>query len=174
MSIRSTSDGRPGGPSLLFRRAGIDDYSTIRHVQSSAIRSLGDNLLDQSDIANATKFVYTAEYIGELFRKSVHVAVLNGDIVATCAWSPNDDSGTAARSSGLFVAPLFQNSGIGQKLLDDVISDGKSNGYDRFMATVPVSVVPLFSALGFVVASYGTSREIVPTVLLQVAFLRKP
>ena len=59
----------------------------------------------------------------ELFLKSVHVAVLNGDIVGTCAWGPSDDRGSAARISALFVSPLFQGAGIGKRLLEDVERD---------------------------------------------------
>ena len=174
MLTSATSSGGPAGPSLVTRRAGLDDYSTIRHVQSSAIRPLAGPLLDAADVAKAIAAVYTPAYSSELFRKTVLVAVLNGDIVGTCAWGPSDDRGTAARISALFVAPLFQGKGIGRRLLEDVERDAAHSGFSRFMATVPVSVVPLFAALKFVTASYGTSRDVIPEITLQVAFLKKP
>lgn len=167
-----TDGATPAGPSLTIRRAGIDDYSTIRHVQASAVRSLLDKIIEPSDVAHATRTIYSPEYIADLFRKSVFVAVLNGDIVGTCAWGPSDDRGLSARISALFVAPLFQSGGIGARLVSEVMRDAVHNGFDKFIVTVPVSVVPLFAALRFVVASYGTSREIVPDTSLQVAFLR--
>lgn len=171
---RVPSEGGPKGPSLALRRAGIDDYSTIRHIQASAIRSLADKLLDIGDIANATRAIYTPGYIADLFKKTVYVAVLNGDIVGTCAWGPSDDRGSAARISALYVGPLFQSNGIGSRLVDEIMRDATHNGFDRFMVTVPVSVIPLFSGLKFAIASYGTSREVIPDTLMQVAFLRKP
>ncbi len=174
MLSKSTTSGASTGPTLVMRRAGVDDYSTIRHVQSTSIRSLGDKLLDDAEVAHAVQIVYSPAYIAELFLKAVHVAVLNGDIVGTCAWGPSDDRGSAARFSSLFVAPLFQGMGIGRSLLEEVERDAAHNGYGRFMATVPVSVVPLFTAAKFVTASFGTSREVVPDTPLQVAFLRKP
>ena len=169
----TTGEGA-GGPNLQLRRAGVDDYSTIRNVQSMAIRSLAGKILDDIEIVNAVRAVYSPEYIAELFRKTVHVAVLNGEIVGTCAWGPSDDRGTAARISGLFVKPLSQGSGIGARLIDAVTRDAAQNGFSRFMATVPVATAPLFSALGFITASYGTSRDVVPNTSLQVAFLRTP
>ena len=170
----SKIDEGSGRPSLLLRRAGIDDYSTIRHIQASAVRSMNDKLLDDVEVANATGAIYSAGYISELFSKTVHVAVLNGDIVGTCAWGPSDDRGSAARISALFVAPLFQGIGIGTRLVDEVARDAAHHGFARFMATVPVSIVPLFAALNYVIASYGTSRDVIPETSLQVAFLRKP
>ena len=159
---------------MRIRRAGVDDYSTIRHVQSSAIRSMNGKLLEDVEVVNAVRAVYSPEYITELFRKTVHVAVLNGDIVGTCAWGPSDDRGTAARVSGLFVMPLFQHNGIGARLIDETTRDAAQGGFKRFMATVPVALAPLFAEMNFVVASYGTSRDVIPNTSLQVAFLRKP
>lgn len=173
MLNNSTANENADGPSLVFRRAGIDDYSTIRHIQSSAIRSLGDKLLDGDEVTNATKKIYTADYITELSSKTLHVAVLNGDIVGTCAWEPSDDRGSAARLSSLYVAPLFQGKGIGCRLVEAATEDAAASGYRRIMATVPVSVVPLFAALGFSTASFGTSRDVIPDASLQVAFLRR-
>jgi N-acetylglutamate synthase-like GNAT family acetyltransferase len=171
---KSTANGESDGPTLTFRRAAIDDYSTIRHVQSSAIRSLGDNLLDSDEVTAATSVIYSADYIADLAARNVHVAVLNGAIVGTCAWEPSDDRGSAARLSSLYVAPLSQRSGIGSGLVEIVSQDAAISGFSRMMATVPVSVVPMFAALGFTVASFGTSRDVIPDAALQVAFLRKP
>lgn len=174
MLNKSTENGEADGPALTFKRAGLDDYSTIRHVQSSAIKALVDSLLDSEEVELATKVIYSAEYISDLFSKNVHVAVLNGDIVGTCAWGPSDDRGSAARLSALYVAPLFQGRGIGCRLVETVTQDATASGFARMMATVPVSVVPLFSSLRFNAASFGTSRDVIPDVMLQVAFLRKP
>ena len=174
MLSKSPPGGASAGPTLVMRRAGVDDYSTIRHVQSTSIRSLGDKLLDDDEVAHAIRVVYSPAYISELFLKAVHVAVLNGDIVGTCAWGPSDDRGSAARFSSLFVAPLFQGMGIGRSLLAEVERDASHSGFVRFMATVPVSVVPMFAAAKFITASFGTSREVVPDTPLQVAFLKKP
>ena len=169
------SDGGPlRGPQLSMRRAGLDDYSTIRHVHASAIRALADGLLSEAEIANAVRIVYSPDYVSDLIRKSQHVAVLNGDIVGTCAWSPGDDRGVAARLSLLFVAPLFQGIGIGRRLVGALEQDARDNGFDRFAATVPVSVVPLFEAIGYATASHGVARDVIPGATLQVAFLRKP
>lgn len=174
MLNKSTASGEANGPTLTFRRAAIDDYSTIRHVQATAIRSLSETLLDTDEISAAAKIIYSADYVSELSGKNVHVAILNGDIVGTCAWEPSDDRGSAARLSALYVLPLFQGEGIGSRLVEVATQDALNSGFSRMMATVPVSVVPLFSAIGFSTASFGTSRDVIPDALLQVAFLRKP
>lgn len=161
-------------PSLLIRRVGLDDFSTVRHIHTSAVRALAERLLDPKDVTLATQAIYSPAYISELVAKSVFVAALNGDLVATCAWSPSDDRGIAARISALFVAPLFQGIGIARQLITHVEQDANHNGFERFTATVPVSITPLFEALGYVTASFGTSRDVVPETALQVAFLRKP
>ena len=162
------------GPQLVVRRASLDEYSTIRHVQATAIRSLGDKLLDPADVHAATTAVYSAEYLAELVRKTVFVAVLNGDIVGTCAWSASDDRGSSARIGALFIKPLFQGAGVGRHLVASTERDASLKGYVRFTATVPVAIVPLFAHLGYVIASFGTSRDVIPETAVQVAFLRKP
>ena len=167
-------DDAMAGPQLVVRRASLDDYSTIRHVQASAIRSLVDKLLEPTESDAATQAVYTSEYLSELLLKTVFVAVLNGAIVGTCAWSASDDRGSSARISALFVAPLFQGAGVGRQLMTGAERDAAHNGYARFAATAPVAIVPLFARLGYVTASFGTSRDVIPATAIQVAFLRKP
>lgn len=162
------------GPNVITRRAGIDDYSSIRHIQASAIRSLGSTILDEAEVETAIRTVYSSSYISELLAKTVLVASVNGDMVASCAWGPSDDRGAAARISALFVMPLFQGKGIGRTLVSDAEKDAGTNGFSRFTATVPVAAVPLFAASGYIIASYGTSRDVVPGTAIQVAFLRKP
>lgn len=162
------------GPHLVIRRATLDDYSTIRHVQSSAVRALSEKLLDAAEVTRAIQAIYSPAYIAELFVKTVSVAVLNGDIVGTCAWGASDDRGTAARIGALFVGPLSQRIGIGRRLVAGAERDAASNGFTRYAATAPVAVAPLFSKLGYVTASYGLSRDVIPEAAIQVAFLRKP
>ena len=152
----------------------MDEFSTVRHVHASAVRALADRLIEASEATTAIQAIYSAAYVSDLITKSVHVAQLNGDIVGTCAWNPSDDRGLAARISALFVAPLFQGNGIGRQLIAHSEQDASANGFDCFTAIVPVSIVPLFEEMGYVTASYGTSRDVVPETAVQVAFLKKP
>jgi GNAT superfamily N-acetyltransferase len=161
-------------PSPEFRLAGLDDYSTLRHVQSSAIRALGERSIDASEVSTALETIYSSDYIAHLMAKSTILAVVNGDIVGTCSWSAGDDRGHAARISGLFVLPLFQGAGIGRHLLEHVEADAARHGYSRFNAIAPVALSGLFTDLDYAITSFGTSRDVIPGVSLQVAFLRKP
>jgi len=163
----------PTAPDLVFRRMGLDDFSTVRHIHASAVRSLADRLIEPHEAEAAAKAIYSPSYVADLSAKALHVAVLNGSIVGTCAWSPSDDRGSNARIGTLFVAPLFQGQAIGSRLVTHVEDDAISNGFQRLTAIVPVSVVPMFEDLGYTVASFGTSLDVVPSVTLQVAFLRK-
>jgi GNAT superfamily N-acetyltransferase len=162
------------GPSLSIRPAGLDDYSTIRHVQASAIRALADSLIDANEVTAAFETIYSPSYVTELMTRSVFIAVLNGDIVGTCAWSPGDDRGHAARISNLFVLPLFQGRGIARGLLEYMEADAKRHGYSRTNAIAPVAMTGLFKSLDYAITSFGTSRDVVPGVALQVVFFRKP
>ncbi len=162
------------GPSLQFRLAGIDDYSTIRHVHASAVRALNERLIDQGDVALSVATIYSADYITDLIAKSTQVAMLNGDIIGTCAWSATDDRGLSARISALFVLPLFQGQGYARQLIQHTEQAAARHGYSRFTAIVPVAVVPLYDQLDYTTASFGTSRDVVPGVAVQVAFVRKP
>ena len=131
-------------------------------------------MIDANEVATAIRAIYSPSYVIELIAKSVHVAQLNGDIVGTCAWSPSDDRGLAARIGALFVAPLFQGNGFGRQLIAHSEQDAAVNGFHRFTAIVPVSIVSVFEGMGYVTASYGTSRDVVPETAVQVAFLKKP
>jgi GNAT superfamily N-acetyltransferase len=163
----------PQGPSLLVRSAGLDDYSTIRHIQASAIRALTNGLIDEQDALAATATIYSAAYVAELMAKTTYIALLNGDIVATCAWSAGDDRGHAARISALFVLPAFQGRGIAREVVHKVEQDAARHGFDRFSAIVPVELGTFFESMGYATTSFGTSRDVVPGVPLQVAFVRK-
>lgn len=162
------------GPDLVIRRATVDDFSTIRHIHTSTVRALKDSLLSESEITEAARVIRSTGYLSELMQKTLHVALINGDIVGTGAWSPSNDRGVAARISAVFVAPLFQGQGVGRHLIGELERDAADNGYQRLTATVPVAVVAVFDALGYAVASHGVSRDAIPGTLLQVAFLRKP
>ena len=161
-------------PGLSLRLAGLDDYSTIRHVHASAIRSLAEGLLEIEDVERSIKAIYSIPYVTELAEKRLYVALLNGELVATCAWSPSDDRGQSARIGALFVLPLFQGAGIATRLIERVEQDAAEHGYTAFTAIVPVSLAPVVERLGYRTASFGTSRDVVPATALQVAFMRKP
>jgi GNAT superfamily N-acetyltransferase len=161
-------------PGLAFRAAGLDDYATIRHIQSSAIRALSERMLDAADVSAALATIHSSDYINQLMTKSTFLAVMHGDPIGTCSWSPGDDRGHAARVSGLFVMPLFQGGGIGRSLLVHVETDASRHGYTRLNAIAPVAVAGLFKDLDYAVTSFGTSREVIPGVSVQVAFMRKP
>ncbi len=172
-------DGHPSSdvttePSLHIRLAGPDDYATIRYVQSAAVRTLASSLLDENEVAAAIDTINSPGYTAALMAKSVFLAELNGDVIGTCAWFPNDDRGHAARIGGLFVLPLFQAHGFGRRLLQHAELDAVRHGYERFNAIAPVSVADLFTTLNYVISSFGTSRDVIPGVAVQVAFLRKP
>jgi GNAT superfamily N-acetyltransferase len=172
-------DGQTGSdtthrPSLVIRRAGLDDYSTIRSVHASAVRALSDRLVDAADVPRVIKTIYSIAYMTELMAKSAFVALVNGDIVGTGAWSPSDDRGLAARISALFVAPLFQGTGIGRAMIHQLETDANGHGYKRFTAIVPVTLVAFAESAGYGTASFGTSRDIIPGTDVQVAFVRKP
>ena len=167
-------DEQARGPNLTHRRAELDDYSTIRHVQASAVRALVDRLLVVAEVANAVRIIYSPDYVSDLIKKNLQVAVLNGDIVGTGAWSPGDDRGLTARLSMLFVTPLFQGIGIGRRLVGALEQDAQEHGFDRYSITTPVSLVSMFETFGYATASHGVSRDVVPGATLQVAFLRKP
>jgi GNAT superfamily N-acetyltransferase len=172
-------DGHPSTdvttePRLRIRPAGPDDYSTIRYVQSAAVRTLASSLLDENEVIAAIETINSTSYAAGLMAKTVFLAELNGDVVGTCAWFPNDDRGHAARIGGLFVLPLFQGHGFGRMLLEHAELDAARHGYERFNAIAPVSVADLFTSLEYTVSSFGTSRDVIPSVAVQVAFLRKP
>ncbi len=162
------------GPGVCIRLASLDDYSTIRHIHASAARSLVDRLIEAADAERSIREIYTVAYVSELASKRTYVGLLNGDLVATCAWSPSDDRGHSARISALFVLPLFQGIGIGSRMMAHAEQDAADHGFARFSAIVPVALAPAAEALGYRTASFGTSRDVVPGTPLQVAFMRKP
>jgi GNAT superfamily N-acetyltransferase len=172
-------DGHPSPdittePRLHIKPAGLDDYATIRYVQSAAVRALAASLLDDNEVAAAIDTINSQSYTAALMAKTVFLAELNGDVIGTCAWFPNDDRGHAARIGGLFVLPLFQGHGFGRMLLEHAELDAARHGYERFNAIAPVLVADIFTTLNYTITSFGTSRDVIPGVAVQVAFLRKP
>jgi GNAT superfamily N-acetyltransferase len=161
------------GPRLVIRRANLDEYSTIRHVQATALRSLVERGLDRHDVDAAVQTIYSQEHLTTLTALTLLVAVVNGDVVGTCGWRAGSEREAGARLGALFVTPLFQGAGIARQLISETELDAQRAGHGRFSIAAPVDIESLFTGLGYTTTSFGTSRDAIPSVTMKVAFLRK-
>lgn len=161
------------GDSADVRRLGIDDISTVRYVHAAAFKTLAGALLSEDEINAFVGHVQAPGYAEALMQTNMWVALVNGQIVGTAAWTPGDDSGATARIASVFVDPMFAQCGIGRRLMLEVERRAAEAGYQRYSVRATASAVPFFQALGYEIASHGVSSLSVTEGTLPVTFMRK-
>ncbi|MEQ1647683.1 MAG: GNAT family N-acetyltransferase [Hyphomicrobiaceae bacterium] len=161
------------GPKLDVRRAGLDDYSVIRHVHRESVRRILAPTLSQEEAAALMAHIDSPEYTQNLVERQTFVALLNGDIVGTIAYAPSQDAGDEARVSAHFVHPWFTGGGIGRTLLEMAADDAAERGLSKLMARVPLTSVTFYEELGFELTSQGVTKELAPSLGIHVAFMRR-
>jgi GNAT superfamily N-acetyltransferase len=167
--------GRTGSVAdlAIVRRVDIDDYSDVRYVHVAAFKASTAPLLSDSEAKAFIDHVNSPEYADVLQHMDMLVAVVNGQLVGTAAWSAGDDSGSSARISSVFVDPMFAGCGIGRRLVRDVEKRAADAGFGRFTIRATANAVPFFQGLGYEVASHGVGSISAADGTMPVTFLRK-
>jgi putative acetyltransferase len=157
----------------VIRRAGIDDYSDVRYVHVAAFKAGTAPQLSDAEVKAFMEHVNSPDYADVLQRMDLLVALVNGQLVGTAAWSAGDDSGSNARISAVFVDPMFVGCGIGRRLVREIEKRAADAGFARFTIRATVNAVPFFQGLGYEVASHGVGSISAADGSMPVTFLRK-
>jgi GNAT superfamily N-acetyltransferase len=149
---------------------GIDDFSALRHLHATSLRSHTIGVLSDAEVEAFAKFVYSPAYTAILIKEEICGAWLDGELLGTVSWLANATNGLTVRIGSIFVR--HPRHGIGRRLLAEVEARAHQGGFSRVAAGVPASAVPFFQRLGYVVASRGV-RTLSLGCALPVTFVRK-
>ena len=154
----------------------IDALSAIRYVHAQALRrAAGDWASDEAITA------YVAHIYSPLYATGVEAAIrsqrlfgahIDGRLVGTCGWSPNDDDTSVARVRWCHVEPMFAGMGLGAALLTHAESEAEAAGHASLVARSTPNAAAFFERFGYGITAHGT-RNIGPKFSLPVTFLRK-
>ncbi len=167
--------GRAGSiaDTAVIRRANVDDYSDVRYVHAAAFKAGTSPQLSDAESRSFISHVNSPDYADVLQRMDLLVAVVNGQLVGTAAWSAGDDSGSSARISSVFVDPMFVGCGIGRRLVREIEKRAADAGFARFTIRATANAVAFFQGLGYEVASHGVGSISAAEGTMPVTFLRK-
>jgi GNAT superfamily N-acetyltransferase len=152
---------RPGSIAgqVVIRPVGLDDWSSVRALHTSAFQRFVVPLIEEESAAAAVSYLGSPDYLEGLRLENLHSAWLDGYLVGTCGWVPGDDAVSAARITSVFVDPLFNGLGIGRRLVQDAEARGWVAGYRSFTARAADHSVGFFLALGYEVTAFGLSAR---------------
>lgn len=155
---------------LSIAPIGIDDFSPLRHMHATLLRTQTADVLSETEVATFIRLVYSPEYTDMLMQEEVYGGWIDDELVGTASWQANGDDGAVARIGWIFVRhPRF---GIGRRLLTEVEARAQHCGFDQLAVSATANAVPFFERMGYRIASRGV-RSVVPGCALHVAFLRK-
>jgi len=158
------------GDRLAVRPIGLDDFSSLRHLHASALKSQTVGVLSDKELAAFQRLVQSPAYSDLLLQEEVYCGWLDGELVGTASWHANADSGATARIGCIFVRhPRF---GIGRRLMAEVEARAHQCGFGRFAVSTTANAVPFFEKLGYQIASRGV-KTLAPGCILPVTFLKK-
>lgn len=158
--------------SLAIKPVGLDDYSHVRHVHSTAMRLLAASHMAEAEIDIFLEHARSPDYSDRLMRLDLHAAWVGFDMVGTAAWTAADDTGGSARIQSVFVRPPFARLGVGRRLVTHVEALARAAGFSAFSVRATVNAVGFFERIGYHVVSHG-QHNLTPELPLPVAFMRK-
>ena len=155
---------------LVVQPIGLDDFSSLRHLHATSLRSQTIDVLTDDEVASFIRLVYSPAYTDMLMQEELYGGWLNGELVGTVSWHAGGNSGSTASIGGIFVQ--HPRLGIGRRLLAAAEVHARQCGFERLSACATANAVPFFLRLGYETASRGV-RNLSLECVLPVTFVRK-
>jgi putative acetyltransferase len=154
------------------RSVTIDEYSLVRQLHASAIRSFAADQLAIDEVDALLEHIHSPEYTDRIHSSNTLGAWIEGELAATCGWSAADDTGHTARIVHLHVSPLFSGGGLGRLMLSLAEDAAMSAGFMQLGVRAIASGAPFLTHMGYEVTSHGV-QPLPQGVSVPVVFLRK-
>jgi hypothetical protein len=155
---------------LTLRPIGLDDFSSLRYLHVTALRTQTLDVLSEEEAAAFARLVYSPAYISLVMREEVHGAWLNGELVGTVGWHAGGNAGSSASIGGIFVR--HPRLGIGRRLLAEAEARVHQCGFERLSACATANALPFFLRYGYEEVSRGV-RSLSVGCVLPVTFVKK-
>ena len=146
---------------IILREYTGADFAAFVEAQSFAFSRLALGVYSQAQLAAVESVRRTDERANEMLEMNEHVAVTRGGrVIGGAGWTSQPDEPGAARIRRVFVHPDFSGRGLGTRLVSEVESRARAQGFERFVVQASLNAVPFYEKLGYrarrsIVRNYG-------------------
>jgi GNAT superfamily N-acetyltransferase len=155
---------------LTLRPIGVDDFSSLRYLHATSLRSQTLEVLSEEEVAAFVRLVYSPAYVDLLLKEEVYGGWLDGELIGTVSWHAGGSGGSTASIGGIFVR--HPRLGIGRRLLAEAEARAHQSGFERLSACATANAVPFFLKFGYETVSRGV-RSLSFECVLPVTFVKK-
>ncbi len=157
---------------MTLRPITMDDMSTARYVHASAFARTAADFYTPEDIAAVEAYVRGPLYADLLLGNPATAGFIDGEMVATAAWSPGPPRSPTARILALNVRPLFMGEGLGSKILGRIDAQIREAGFSALEVAATFNSAGFFESNGFRLVRKST-WALPAGYELPVAYMRK-
>jgi len=174
MPIFDPADGF--GARLKLRPLVIEDMSDVRYIHASSFRLMAGSYASDEEVSAFAQSLgsptYSDAVMAAIRTKQIIGAELDSQLVGTGGWTYTDTAAPTARLRWVFVRPLFNDCGIGRRIVSDIELQVLRAGHGEIAVRSTLNAVPFFEHLGYVPTSRGI-QQLNRKVNLPVVFMRK-
>ena len=131
------------------------EISLHRDLRLCALRDSPDSFADTAVAAEGRPFTYWETFTRSVTEPGRHVMYLacdGDDVLGSTCGIRDSESRDVARVGSMWVAPLHRGRGIGQALLESVLSWSREHGFTRLKLWAPsanAAALALYENAGF-------------------------
>jgi putative acetyltransferase len=158
---------------LEFRPATAADFPAIAKLHAHAFAVLAAAIHDARQIAAHTAITEAPDYVADLARSRLLLAVADGGaIVASAGWMPVEGEAATGRIRKVFVDPAYARRGLATRMVKDAEARAAAEGCRRLILRANLNAVPLYVKLGYAETEPGLKKA-PGGVELPVVFMEK-
>ncbi|MEM7778593.1 MAG: GNAT family N-acetyltransferase [Pseudomonadota bacterium] len=164
------------GDAVQIAALEIEDLSQARYIHAAAFRLMASPFFTDDEISafieTITSTGYSDSLVAAMRESQLIGARLNSELVGTAGWMYGEDQGETARLKWLYVRPLFNDCGIGRRLVSEVELRATRAGFKQMSVRSTTTSAGFFERLGYHTTSHGV-RNLSANVSMPVIFMRK-
>ncbi|MEL6289204.1 MAG: GNAT family N-acetyltransferase [Pseudomonadota bacterium] len=149
--------GQPRLADIAFiRPVALCEYSDLRHLHASAMRAAaardlaGDGtVLSDALSGGISAYIYGVGYLERLTSVMLFGAWIDTLLVASCSWRTDPFDPRVGIIDDLFVSPLFDRAGLGDRLLTHVENHAGERGVERYVVEATGSARHFLARAGY-------------------------
>lgn len=161
---------------IRITRLEIEDLAEVRYIHAAAFRLMASPFFTEEEIIAFTDTITSRDYSDGLvtaMRENQLVgARLERELIGTAGWTYSEDQGETVRLKWLYVRPLFNDCGIGRRLVAEVESRVIQAGFQQISVRSTSAAQGFFERLGYRTTSHGV-YNLNAQVGMPVVFMRK-
>ena len=165
------------GRRVEIRNLEVEHLADIRYIHAAAFRLFANPFFDEAEVeayvAVITSQRYSEELANVIQQGRLLGAWLDGELIGTGGWAYGEDHGESVRIDWLYVRPLFNDSGVGSRLVSEIELRVINAGFKQVAVRSSNAAASFFDRLGYNITSHG-AITLNNDLTMQVVFMRKP